>query len=308
MVPRSNVFGRGLWPVSKMSGQATSVRSTLRLLLALAVLVGLRPSLLLAGFVSEYSGYTVMAGHEYAHGIVNFAVWKNDPANWDTDWRDNFGIDNPDTRVIALANTTVQKEATYVIFYQLVNERIGGKQSYLDEFTIYVSPGLVTSVGYIDRYVFGDSEGNISIYGSDENPVIGTDPSESGPYFSVNDDDTPWDGEPSAKNRVPNSSFVKETFSAIMPSSATIGADTVTFFFFSPTITTKYESAILWITTDAPFIGYAKGLLGGDGTGGSDGDVPVPTPEPGSLVLTLLAAVAFPVVRRVRVRSQSQEA
>jgi hypothetical protein len=238
-----------------------------------------------ADWVSEYCGYTVMSDNNRAHGIVNFAVWK--PGAGDTDWTDDFSWDYSASPQALSGSPPVDKEVTYVLFYQLVNYDFGENDE-IDTFTITVPKSFVTSVGKVDDNVLEDADGDIRA----SNEVLGTDSSS----YS---DDLADDGNPSAKNRVPTGSDsnpgIDGNTSAIPPSSVTIGTSETTIS-WTQHFPEGYFSTIVWLTTDAPYLGYAKGMWTDTDKANdpsSDGDVPVPTPEPSPILLAIFGVAGL---------------
>jgi len=206
-------------------------------------------------------------------GVVSFAVFENTGGgSFVTALNTLLGTSLSASQIPGAS--AIDATARFIYLYQVRNT--ASSTPVIEDLKITdTSPGgsRFTSVGFLSKQVFVDSQGNVGV-GS--NTGLGTNPSA----------DDPLDGNPSFKNQTLNG--FATVAGSINPSGTDFdeggsGDGFVTISFNEPTIRGGQTSSVVFLTSRFP-PGYAEGGIQ-DGTR-SDGDIPTAiTPEPGSLVL-----------------------
>jgi len=300
-------------------------RMTILFAACVAVATCLMGSVATADFIQYSNGHTVFGTSqrgETTDGTVNFAVYEN--ASPGGDWTQVFGAAvaeqikglPPDARGVA---TQVDATADYIYFYQVVNNNpIGVVNNPLYGLDV-PSPSResVSSVGYIDGYVFNENGTPVGII----NPSLGD--SAAGNYGPTGIDTSIFDGLPTLANVALSGPMFAPDSNAISPAWGRILTNNVQFRWDSggrgSVGATQIEpdgyGSILFFTSHQLPSRCAMGVLYGDGSALGDiiapliGEPPTPVPEPATLVLILAGApLALLGWRRWRRRRQQRNA
>lgn len=234
----------------------------------LAVACGLlfQPARADAGWLSGFSGWTMMSDSGTATEVVNFAVYNNTSGDWAT----TLGV-----TPTAGADTS----ATYVYMYEVVN--VGGATSKIGYFNINSGDLPYTSAGWLSGKVFTDG----SPVGPSGNQYLGTDPGSTPPDDKV-------DGSPSFSGLTLTGSPFVSNVSAVDPFAADAGgisnSDVASFGFLSgltQTLISGKFSSVLFLTSNTNPNYSAGSVLNTQTFATSNGDVPTQAPEPGTLAI-----------------------
>lgn len=255
-----------------------------------------------AGWIARLTGNTQLSDNPNSDGIVNFAVYRPDTSDWVTELGLGSVVES------LLLSGTVDVDAAYVFFYQIVNTDPNVHPTEPDH-ELHVlkvpnySPGALTSIGYLKDTVFTDGapvgpSGNRFLGseapGDDKgDDVVDGVPSESGVTgIGFASDSAAYDPLTGSMNS--GDHLARFTWDqVVIPGFGVFG---------DGAIPTGSYSSVVFMTTDLDYEpDYHKGNLR-NGDPPSDGDLPRPNPEPGSLILLALGLPAAAVARRLRSR------
>jgi len=281
-------------------------RMTILFAACIAAATCLTESVATADFIQYSNGHTVFGASQRGKttdGTVNFAVYEN-PGG---DWTQVFGpavaqqIEGlpPDARGVA---TQVDATAEYIYFYQVVNNNpVGLVNNSLNGLDVPIpSRYTISSLGYIDGYVFNENGTPVTIF----NPSLGD--SAAGNYGPTGIDTSIFDGLPTLANVALSGPIFAPDNNAISPAWGRILTNNVQFRWDTggnrggSVGATQIEpdgyGSILFFTTSQLPSRCAMGVLYGDGSALGDiiapliGDPPDPIPEPATLVMILAGA------------------
>lgn len=272
---------------------------------AVALALTALPNAADAGWEPGYNGNSqLVAPSARADGVINFAVYKTE----DADWTDDFGA-GFDAAVRTFMGSTNVAVGSYIYFYQVVNTNPNNPESSLSNLYL-ASSGSLNAAGTVDGYLFTEGSGPGSTVGPVGNQRLGA---ENGPNDSTVNG-VPSNGTTPPSGFVFNSGAVNignyddddEAFPDNTPGDESDDIPARKFSFSNTLAVDMYSSVAFLISPNAPK--YGMGSLQ-DG-GYTRGDVPVPSPEPGTFALLGLGLplLGWGYARRLRASKAVAEA
>jgi hypothetical protein len=250
-----------------------------------------------AGFMPEFTGWTMMSDTS-ASGVVDFAVYQNAAGhNWETD----LGLNATVAGVVdSSGGSTVDATASYVFFYEVVTTGTTA----LSQLSVPSYSTPYSSGGYLSGTVFNDADGAV---GPSANKYIGPNPSGTPP------DNQQYYYPSQSGQSLALSPFTNSGVSPKFPGggidlggNAGLFQDQAVFQFnLANLLSAGRYSTVLFLTSNTSPT-YANGSVSG-GALSSDGNIPTQAPEPTTLAMWGLGALglALALLRRKRVAPNS---
>src|SRR3569623_536718 len=225
------------------------------------IAVALQPAAAEAGFLTGFSGWTMMSDNSTATELVNFTVYQNDGTSGGN-WTPQLGVSPTDG-----TGGGVDTQAQYVYMYEVVN--VGGATSKIGFFNINSYDQPYSSAGWLSGKVFNDG----AAVGPSGNQYIGTEPGSTPPDDQLN-------GVPSTSGLSLSGTPFANSATAVNPAGADAGglgnSDFAAFGFLSGITHTflsgKFSSVLFLTSNTAPT--YSGGnVLDTQTTGSTNGAI-----------------------------------